>query len=144
MITNAGLDLIKKYEGFSAQEYICPAGKRTIGYGHVCSNNEYYNFGINEEKAEELLLDDVSEAEKPIIKLLENTPLSSNQYDALVSLVYNIGINAFEDSTIKKKLLSLDYEGAANEFTRWIYSNGKPLKGLMKRRAEEKALFETE
>lgn len=144
MITQAGLDLIKKYEGFSAQEYICPAGKRTIGYGHVCGNNEHYNFGINEEKAEELLLDDVSEAEKPIIKLLENTPLSSNQYDALVSLVYNIGINAFEDSTIKKKLLSLDYEGAANEFTRWIYSNGKPLKGLMKRRAEEKALFETE
>lgn len=144
MIGQEGLNLIKSFEGFSSQEYICPAGKRTIGYGHVCEDNEYYPLGVTPAEAEEMLLDDVVAAEKPIIKLLEKTPLSGNQYDALVSLVYNIGSEAFEISSMHSYLLARDYVSAAGEFTRWCKVKRRGVKGLLNRRIQEMMLFNKE
>ena len=144
MIGQEGLNLIKSFEGFSSQEYVCSAGKRTIGYGHVCEDNEYYPLGVTPAEAEEMLLDDVVAAEKPIIKLLEKIPLSGNQYDALVSLVYNIGSEAFEISSMHSYLLARDYVSAAGEFTRWCKVKRRGVKGLLNRRIQEMILFNKE
>ena len=144
MIGQKGLDLIKSFESFSSQEYICPAGKRTIGYGHVCREDEHYPLGITPAEAEEILLDDIVEAEKPIIKLLEKIPLSGNQYDALVSLVYNIGSEAFETSSMHSYLLARDYVSAAGEFTRWCKVKRRGVKGLLNRRIKELKFFNEE
>lgn len=68
-------------------------------------------------------------------------PLSQNQFDALVSLAYNIGINAFQNSTLLKRLNTLDYIAAAQQFDVWIKAGGKTVQGLVNRRAVEKDLF---
>ena len=69
--------------------------------------------------------------------------LNQNQFDALVSLTYNIGIGAFSKSTLLKKLNAGDYKGTSNQFDVWVNAGGKRLDGLVKRRAKEKALFLT-
>jgi hypothetical protein len=68
-------------------------------------------------------------------------PLTQNQFDALVSLVYNIGQTAFSNSTLLKKLNAKDYQGAADQFLRWNKGGGKVMKGLVRRREAERALF---
>lgn len=142
MIGWNGLKLIKSFEGFSPLEYTCVAGKRTIGYGHVLRVGESYPAGVTEAEAETLLLDDVAEAEQTVIDLVE-VPLSANQFDALVSFVFNVGWRKFAGSTLLKKLNATDYDGAAAEFLRWKYANGKVINGLLRRRTAEKKLFET-
>lgn len=142
MIGWNGLKLIKSFEGFSPLEYTCVAGKRTIGYGHVLRAGESYPAGVTEAEAETLLLDDVAEAEQTVIDLVE-VPLSANQFDALVSFVFNVGWRKFAGSTLLKKLNAIDYDGAAAEFLRWKYANGKVINGLLRRRTAEKKLFET-
>ena len=69
-------------------------------------------------------------------------PLNQNQYDALVSLAYNIGVGAFLSSTLFKKLNTKDYKGAAEQFDRWNRAGGKVMRGLTNRRAKERKLFE--
>lgn len=142
MIGWNGLKLIKSFEGFSPLEYTCVAGKRTIGYGHVLRAGESYPAGVTEAEAETLLLDDVAEAEQTVIDLVE-VPLSANQFDALVSFVFNVGWRKFSGSTLLKKLNAADYDGAAAEFLRWKYAGGKVINGLLRRRISEKKLFET-
>jgi lysozyme len=68
-------------------------------------------------------------------------PLSQNQFDALVSLAYNIGTNAFKTSTLVKYLNALDFKAAADEFLKWNRGGGKVMKGLVRRRETERALF---
>lgn len=143
MIGTKGLALIKRFEGFSALEYTCVAGKRTIGYGHCLSPDENYPAGVTEEQAEELLRDDVADAEDAVIRLVE-VPLTPNQFDALVSFVFNVGSENFRRSTLLRRLNDGDYDGVAKEFGKWIYANEKPVAGLMQRRKAEAELFETE
>ncbi|MEQ1307615.1 lysozyme, partial [Acinetobacter bereziniae] len=77
-----------------------------------------------------------------LIKSIKNGSITSqNQFDALVSLAYNIGINAFQNSTLLKRLNALEYLGAAQQFDVWIKAGGKTVQGLVNRRAVEKALF---
>lgn len=141
MIGQNGLKLIKSFEGFAPLEYVCVAGKRTIGYGHVLKADERYPAGLTEAEAEMLLLDDVAEAEQAVIDLVE-VPLSANQFDALTSFVFNVGRRNFSGSTLLKKLNAGDYTGAANEFIRWKYVGNKVVAGLLRRRQTEKKLFE--
>ena len=135
------LNIIKKYEGFSASPYLCPAKKLTIGYGHVIVSRETFpSTGISPEIAENLLKQDVSIAEMAInhsvaIKLLQN------QFDALVSFVYNVGSKGFEKSTLLRLLNENKHELAAAEFSKWIFAGGLAQNGLIRRRAEEKELF---
>lgn len=143
MIGTKGLALIKKFEGFSALEYLCPAGKRTIGYGHCLSPDENYPAGVTEEQAEELLRDDIADAEDAVIRLVE-VPLTPNQFDALASFVFNVGSNNFRLSTLLRVLNKADYEGAAKEFEKWIYADEKVVPGLKRRRKAEAELFKTE
>ena len=144
-ISNKGLELIKEFEGFSSTAYLCSAKKATIGYG-----NTFWEDGtpvkigdqISKERAETLLkhvVDNFSVAVEVDIKI----EVSQNQFDAMVSLAYNIGLGAFKNSTLLRQLNRGNFVGASQEFLRWDKSNGKPLLGLTRRREKEKLLFES-
>ena len=144
-ISNKGLELIKEFESFSANAYLCPAGKPTIGYG-----NTFWEDGtpvkigdqISKERAETLLkhvVDNFSVAVEVDIKI----EVTQNQFDAMVSLAYNIGLGAFKNSTLLRQLNRGNFVGASQEFLRWDKSNGKPLLGLTRRREREKLLFDS-
>jgi lysozyme len=135
-ISKKGLDLIEMFESFEPKPYVCPAGKLTIGYGHVIRDGEKFTT-ISIHKAEEILANDCKIAENAVNAVSDK--LNQNQYDALCAFVFNVGNNAFLTSTMRKKILADDMP--ANEFDRWVHAKGKVLKGLVKRRAAEKALF---
>lgn len=137
---DAGLDLIKRYEGYRATAYICPAGVLTIGYGHTGAGVRLGT--ITEQQAEELLRADLRVAERAVLRLI-NVPLTDNQYAALVSFVFNLGSGALQRSTLRQKLNRGEYDAAAQEFHKWIFAGGKRLRGLVRRRAEESELFQT-
>lgn len=141
-ISQRGLDLIKKYEGFSSTPYYCPAGKKTIGYGHVIKEGEksLCKVELDQEQAEMLLLQDVAIILNRI-NVLNIFGLNQNQVDALASFIYNIGLYAFEKSTLFKLLQSDDLSGCGKQFQRWTYANGRKLPGLEARRVSEAALF---
>lgn len=140
MISKKGVELIKSFEGFAPLEYTCVAGKRTIGYGHVLGPEEKYVCGVCEREAEQLLKQDLDIAEKAVEKLVE-VPLSDCQKDALVSFVFNVGIRAFQKSTLLKELNAGRYDRVPRQLQRWIYVNGRPCGGLIRRRQAEAALF---
>jgi lysozyme len=140
IINRRGLDLIKSFEGLQLNAYVCPAGKLTIGYGHTSTVKPYQKITIGE--AEHLLRLDCVIFEAAINKLVK-VPLNENQYAALVSFTYNVGISAFKSSTLLRKLNKKDYNGAALEFPRWKMAAGRTLPGLVRRREAEKLLFLT-
>lgn len=137
-ISNKGLDLIKRFEGLRLEAYLCAAGVPTIGYGHT--RGVKLGQKITEQQAEDLLLEDIHEFELAIQRLV-SVNLTQNQFDALVALIFNIGIGNFKSSTLLKKLNLKDYVGAANEFNKWVYAAKKKLRGLVKRRDAERLLF---
>lgn len=132
-------DLIKKFEGFSSTAYYDIAGKLTIGYGHLIKSGEQFS-SVTREQAEKLLNDDVKFAANAVANYVR-VPLSENQKNALISFVYNVGANAFKNSTMLSLLNAGNYSGAAEQFGRWVNAGGKFSQGLANRRAEEKTLF---
>ena len=137
-LSQGGLDFIKKYESFSPVAYN-DVGKYSIGYGHQIREGE--SFGrITEEEAEKLLRKDVKKAEDAVLRNI-HVQLTQGQFDALVSFVYNLGEGALVGRTITRRLNNRDYQGASEEFSRWIYAGGEKLRGLEIRRSEEAQLF---
>jgi lysozyme len=135
-----GLDLIKKFEGFSDKEYICPAGKPTIGYGHVILPSEHFPSSITKEEAEILLKNDLVSREKSL-NILIKVVITQNQFDALISLIYNIGIKNFKQSTLLKFINDKLFDKIPDQFRRWKYINKVISKGLLNRREEEIKLW---
>ena len=138
-ISEAGLALIRQFEGLRLLAYKCAAGVPSIGYGHT--RTAKMGQSITQERAEELLREDVARFEAAVSRLV-TVPLSQGQFDALVSFAFNLGAKALEKSTLLRLLNAGDYYGAAAQFDRWVYASGKKLSGLVKRRAAERALFE--
>jgi len=136
------IDLIKKHEGFQPRPYLCPAGYRTIGYGHRILPGEVFDRMTGRE-AGSILLWDLQKTFKVIDEVVK-VPLNDNQLSALLSFVYNVGGSAFKGSTLLKKLNDKKYKEAANQLLRWVYANQKELPGLVNRRMEERTLFLTE
>lgn len=134
-----GLELIKSFEGFSSKAYICPAGKPTIGWGHWIKSGELFS-EITEEQAEILLMQDLSEAERTIINFVKKN-INQDQFDSLASFIFNLGSDNFKKSTLLRRINEGDFHSAALQFSKWILSNGAPLKGLAKRRFAEAELF---
>lgn len=131
--------LIKKWEALKLEAYLpTPNDKWTIGWGHTKTARP--GMKITEERAEILFDSDVAWAVDAVNKLVK-VPLTQNQFDALVSFVFNIGETNFRTSTLLRKLNAKDYEGAARELPRWNKQKGKVLKGLVRRRAEEMEIF---
>ena len=137
-ISDKGLALLKEFEGLRLTAYQCSAYVWTIGYGHTRNVKE--GDKITEQQAEQYLREDVHDAELAVQREVY-FGLAPPHFDALVSLVFNIGINAFRQSTLLKKLNSSDIVGAANEFNRWNKAGGKVNKGLRKRRDKERLVF---
>ena len=139
-ITQNGLDLIKRFEGFSRIVYFCPAGYPTIGYGHVVKDDEDFSAGIDEAQAEELLRQDAQIAERAVLRLI-NVPLTDGQFDALVSFTYNLGGGALQRSTLRRKINREEHAEVPEQFMRWVWAGGRKLKGLVRRRAAEAGLY---
>lgn len=133
-----GINLIKEFEALRTEAYKCPAGVWTIGYGHT--SNVRKGQVINELCAETFLAIDLQKCEYAINTSV-TVPLNQNQFDALASFIFNVGVGAFQKSTLLKKLNNSDYTGAADKFDEWIYSNKKISQGLINRRKKEKDLF---
>lgn len=111
----------------------------TIGWGHT-GPEVHEGLTINLSHAEKLLAQDLLSAERSVNRYTE-AELNQNQFDALVSFVFNCGVGNFSTSTLLKKLNDKDYAGAAKEFERWNKSKGKVLGGLTRRRKMEAELF---
>ena len=138
--SNRGIDFIKGHEGFRAKAYKCPADVWTIGYGHTL--NVKSTDVINKSQGEYFLRQDVEHAEREINK--HNLKLNQNQFDALVSFVFNLGVGNFAKSTLLRKAkVNTNDPSIRNEFGRWVYAGGKVLPGLVKRRNEEADLYFT-
>lgn len=141
-----GIDLIKRWEGFSPTIYMCQAGIPTIGYGTALFTEEEYKVfkdkSITKEEAENLLRKEVLHIEKKI-KTCVKVPLSQGQFDALVSFCYNLGTNAFKNSTLCKVINRYEYDQADFQFARWVYAGGRKLRGLQRRRQAEIKLWKS-
>jgi lysozyme len=135
-VTQEGIDLIKRFEGFSPTVYICPAGYPTIGYGHLVREAERYEQGITEAEAEELLRRDVHAAENVVLRLID-VPLTDGQFDALVSFTFNLGAGALQRSTLRRKVNRQAHSEVPEQFMRWVWAGGNKLPGLTIRRAAE-------
>ncbi|QDP49744.1 MAG: putative endolysin [Prokaryotic dsDNA virus sp.] len=136
------MHLIKKYEGCRLKAYKCPAGKWTIGYGSTYYiNGDFVKEGdvISQAYADKLLFEHMKEFNDILPQKLKNK-ITKKQYDAVISLVYNIGTGAFLRSSLYKAIMNDDYKMICKNWD-WYSANGKVLKGLIKRRTEELALF---
>jgi lysozyme len=140
-LSKAGADLIKKYEGCRLKAYKCPAGVWTIGFGHTGNVKE--GQVINQVQADALFDKDVQKFVEGVNKLVK-VEINQNQFDALVSFTYNLGIGALKKSTLLQYVNKKQFDKAANEFDRWNKAGGEVLKGLVNRRNSEEALFEEE
>lgn len=141
-LSKTGLDMIKSFEGLSLTAYKALDTEKyyTIGYGHYGSDVKK-GMRITSARAEELLKQDVKSFVSGVEKALK-VKVNQNQFDALVSLAYNIGVGAFTSSTLLKKLNGGDVKGASEQFLVWNKSGGRTIDGLKTRRAKEKALFD--
>jgi GH24 family phage-related lysozyme (muramidase) len=135
-----GVALIKKFEGLRTTSYKDVGGVWTVGYGST-GPEIGPDLVITEKRASELLEQDIRTAEKGVLDALK-VPVNQNEFDALVSFAFNVGVNAFKSSTLCKLLNDGATESTvAAEFSRWINVEGKPNEGLKKRRQAEKQLF---
>lgn len=139
-IGDAGIAMIKKWEGCRLQAYKCPAGVWTIGYGHTYGVKE--GDKITQEDADRLLREDMELAIDCVAGNLLEVGVTQNQFDALCSLVHNIGVRAFSYSTLLRKVkANPEDETIRAEFERWVYAGGKVLQGLVNRRKDEANLY---
>ena len=161
-VNQATLDLVQQYEGIpdgnsatqNIDPYLDPVGIWTIGWGHAITFQgrflkgeadraqvlALYPQGITMAQAQSLLQSDLMNAGRDVSSVV-SVALNDNQFGALTSFTFNLGIGNLKSSTLLKKLNQGDYQGAADEFGRWVMADGKPFPGLVKRRAAERALF---
>lgn len=132
-------NLIKKWEKLRLVAYLpTPDDVWTIGWGHTLGVKK--GDKITKDQAQEFFIQDKQWAEDAVNQRVK-VPLTQEQFDALVSLVFNIGADSFRRSTLLKKLNRKDYQGAADQFNVWVKQKGKTLTGLVRRRAEERSYF---
>jgi len=142
-IDNAGLELIKHFEGYMNKAYLDTALVWTVGYGTTHFKYRKVNEGdsLSRKTASLILESQVNDHYSLAVEHMVSTKINQNQFDALVSFAYNLGVNALRGSTLLKYLNQGKYKKAAKEFKKWKYVQGKPSKGLLFRRKEEAKLF---
>ena len=143
-ISNEGLQLIKKYEGYKTTPYRCPAGLYTVGYGHLIGNGlqlpDEWNRTFSLGEIDALLRSDLVRFERGVQRYT-TVHLLKSQSDSLVSFSFNLGMGVYQRSTLRQKLNRGDYYGASKEFLKYTRAGGKVLKGLVRRRQAEYNLF---
>lgn len=139
------LQIIRACEGFSAIPYRCPAGITTIGYGSTRYPDgravAMTDPAISQADADWMMRATLAAEYAPAVGRYVTVPLTQGQFDALVDFAYNAGAQNLRTSTLLRKLNAGDYQGAADEFARWVNGGGHELPGLVKRRALERDLF---
>ena len=139
--SDKGIDQLKSFEGFQAMPYQDGVGKWTVGYGHLMVAGDGCIVGspITMGQATELLRKDLHTAEEAVNAC--GVELEQNEFDALVSFVYNLGVGAFQRSTLLKLLKSGNKIAASGEFPKWSMAGGKEVPGILKRRHAEQDCF---
>jgi lysozyme len=137
--SDSGLDHIEQSEGIRYTAYLDTGGVWTIGVGHT-GPEVIKGLRATDEQVRAWLEEDVLEAEDAVNRLVK-VELTQNQFDMLVSFVFNVGEGQFKRSTMLRLLNQGDYEGAANELPKWKFDNGKMIQGLLNRRLEEQKIF---
>jgi len=150
-----GIKLIKHFEGCHFKPYLCPALLWTIGYGHVLYPeqnrlqlaerkayplHQAHNREWSQEEVDGLLKQDLQRFERGVLRYI-TVPLKQNEFDALVSFSFNLGLGTLQRSSIRSKLNRGDKEGAIETLLKYCRAGGKILKGLQRRRAAEADLF---
>ena len=151
-----GIKLIKHFEGCHYKPYLCPALLWTVGYGHVLYPEQNrlklserktfplhtsHNREWSQEEVDDLLRKDLLRFENGVCRLLPTVSLKQNQFDALVSFSFNLGLGTLQRSTVRSALLRGDEEAAIDTLLKYCRAGGKILKGLQRRRAAEADLF---
>jgi lysozyme len=155
-ISEAGIQLIKSFEGCHNQPYKCPAVLWTIGYGRVLYPDQArlktdqrasyplrseHNRLWNADEIDALLEADLLRFSAGVLRLCPSSNDNSCHHDALVSFAFNVGLGNLQSSTLRQRYNRHDYDGAAEEFLKWTKAGGKVLNGLVRRREAERALF---
>ncbi len=140
-LSAAGIELLKRSEGFRRRVYLDVQGHPTIGYGHrLRQHPETFPKGINEEQATGILRSDVQDAEQTVLRLVK-VSLAQGQFDALVDFVFNLGSGRLAESTLLKVLNAGDYDAAAQQLLLWDHSGTQEIAALKTRREAEFALW---
>ena len=155
-ISEAGIQLIKSFEGCHNTPYRCPATLWTAGYGHVLYPdqarlktpertayplNAEHNRTFEYDEIDSILEKDLERFEAGVLRLCPSAADSQSQFDAIVSFSFNVGLGNLQASTLRMKYNRGEFEGAADEFLKWNKSSGKVLQGLVRRREAERVLF---
>ena len=155
-ISEAGIQLIKSFEGCHNQPYKCPASLWTIGFGRVLYPDQArlktgerasyplrseHNRLWNADEIDALLEADLQRFSAGVLRLCPAAVDNQCHLDAMVSFAFNVGLGSLQSSTLRMKYNRADYQGAADEFLKWTKAGGKVLNGLVRRREAERALF---
>jgi lysozyme len=144
-VSERGLRLIERFEGFRGEIYICPGGKPTIGYGHVVKDHErgLFSNGITPQGARALLIADLNDIYVVGLKRQVSVRLTQYQFDVLASFIYNLGEDNLCKSTLLTRLNEKEYAQAAPQFPRWCHAKkDEYMPGLFKRRIAEMFIFQ--
>ena len=144
-IGKKGLEVIKGFEGFRSKAYLCSASVATIGWGSTRyadgTKVKWTDPAITKAQADVLFLETLKQYELAVDAFCRDD-INQNQFDSLVSFVYNVGVNALKTSTLLKKVNKNPNDPAIRaEFMKWNRAGGKPLKGLIRRREAEADLY---
>lgn len=134
-----GLNLIKEFEGCKLKAYKCPAGVWTIGYGWTQGVKEGDVW--NQQMAERMLVEGVNPFERAVLQAIGDKPTTQNQFDAMVSLCYNVGPANFQKSSVVRYHRDGNFSKAAESFLLWNKAAGRELAGLTRRRQAEKRRY---
>lgn len=139
MVPKASIELAKRFEGFASRPYICPAGYWTIGYGHLCKPDHQR---ITQEQGLAYLEADL---QKALAATLRYCPILAAEPErrlaAIVDFTFNLGAGRLQTSTLRRRINTRDWSGAATQLMRWVHGGGRVLPGLVARRKAEVALI---
>lgn len=138
-ISQEGIDLIKRFEGFSSEVYYCAGNFPTVAFGHKLLPGEKFT-SVTREQGEQILKKDLNETIKQLNYLI-TTELTLNQFSALASFIFNLGYRAFNTSTLKAVVNAGEHLDVPAELIKWRLAAGQPLKGLLLRRLAEASLY---
>ena len=144
-ISKRGIELIKDFESFSSKAYLDKVGIPTIGYGTTYYPNgkkvTMNDSSVTKKQATEMLQYQIDTHYAAAVNRYSQVKMTQNQFDALTSFCYNVGINALQKSTMLKYHNQKKFKKASNEFLRWTHAGHRELKGLIIRRASERCLY---
>lgn len=155
-ISEKGKQLLIEWEGFIVQEYRDSGGAATIGCGHLLTKSEkasgkiwidgdaiIYCNGLTVDQCMQILENDLYNPEQDLNEYVD-VALTQNQFDALISFIFNVGVHAFIGSTLLKLLNQGQYEQVPAQLRRWVHDNGRVVQGLVNRREKEIKLWNGE